>query len=465
MNDSQPISAIRAPLPFYYVIVVWGQEYVDMFLDIALPCYLSPGNLPALSNLKESRFLILTTPQDAERISRSPIYKLLSNVITTVFVDSPWIDYDLPYHLKAARGHRAAAEIAAQNEGYCVYLAPDFVVSDGSLQHLEQVARQGFEAVMIPGLRLVKEAFLEDLKRRYPVQPGIPIQISSRSLVDIALDHIHDENQRFNWGHPYFSDTPVVCTWKVPGEKGLLIRAFHLHPILVSMRGQKSLSPLDTDTIDGNFLGHNVPDWDRILVEPDSDKLVMFSLTKKLDRRDPLLIPNQATPEKLSVLAFGPGVNPLHRHFFTKAIKLHSNDLNSHWTEIEKQTGLLVYQILGYGSTNAFAQLNAVPVAKIIPHLLGRINRRLPRVFFAFIQTILHPSRLFKPRTEPHTFVEVSVRLYDVLVAIRRLTGRESLNDVMVDAVKHYQSTLECAQQQNKEVLDEKIDEQKKDFH
>src|SRR4051812_35975930 len=89
--------------PFYYVVVVWGAAYVDMFLRLALPTFLSPGNLPALENLRESRFLIMTTPADRAQIEDTAIFKMLAAVIEPVFVDSPWITQEIPYHLKAAR--------------------------------------------------------------------------------------------------------------------------------------------------------------------------------------------------------------------------------------------------------------------------------------------------------------------------------------------------------------------------
>src|SRR6266852_5686680 len=291
-------------LPFYYVMVVWGEKYVESLLKVTLPCLMAPENLPTLSNLEESRFLIITTPEDASKIADAPIFSSLRKTVATQILTPPWLDDDLPDHLKAARGHMTVAELAVRNDAFCVFLAPDFILSDGSLLHLERLARQGKEAVMIPGIRLIRESLLQELAQRSLFKPGGSINLSSRALVEIALSHVHEENQRYNWDHPSFFRVPVVCTWNVQNEKGLLIRAFHLHPILVSMRGNRDLSSLDSNTIDGDFLGYNIGDWDKIHVEPDSDNIVMFSLTGKYERRS-ALIPNAASVEGVGAIPAG----------------------------------------------------------------------------------------------------------------------------------------------------------------
>ena len=372
-----PPSTADNSLPFYYVVVVWDARYVDMLLDFALPTFLSPKNLPALSNLKESRFLILTTPEDRARIESAPIFKMLREVIEPVFVDSPWIAEKTPYHLKAARGHQAAAEIAADHYGYCVYLCPDCLVSDGSFKHLEKLARAGKQAVMTPGLRLVEESVFAELMQAGKLRTGGPLTFSGRQLVEFGLRHLHSEVQRYNWESPHFALYPHICTWSVKGKAGLLIRAFHLHPMLVSMRGTKQLSNLEFSTIDGDFLGSNVTDWDRIHVETDSDNLAIFSLTSQDDRYAPLE-PNTADIAKVRAMAYSPIVNPLHRFFFTKAIKLHTQDVDGDWTELENATASLVYPILRFAPED-MGYLRGVPWRNLVSELKSRVPRRVAR--------------------------------------------------------------------------------------
>jgi hypothetical protein len=370
-------SAIAKPLPFFYVMVVWGTKYVDMFLELALPCFLSAGNLPALTNRAESKFLILTTPKDRSQIVNSPNFAHLAQLIEPVFVDSPWIAQNIPYHLKAARGHRVAAEIAAQADGYCVFLCPDCMVSDGSFGFLERMARQGKHAVLTPGLRLVQETVYEELRDAGRIRRDVPLTFTGRELVAFGLRHLHPEVQRYNWENPHFAMHPHMCTWNVPGETGLLIRAFHMHPMLVSLRGATDFPSLEESTIDGEFLGHNISDWEQVHVETDSDNLLIFSLTGGDERFTPLE-QNSPDVERIRAMAYSPLVNPLHRAYFTRAIKLHAGELNDTWANLEKSTAPLVYSVLTFIPGN-LSYLRQVRARELFAELTTRVKWRLAR--------------------------------------------------------------------------------------
>ena len=363
-------------------MVVWGEKYVDMLLDVALPCLLASGNLPALNNLSESRFLIMTTPSDAERIAASPVFKLLGTIVRAEFVDAPWIEGDLTFYLKASRGHQEAARIAAEHGAYCVYLVPDILMSNGALQFLVKMARSGKQAVMVPGIRVVRESILREVRSTYPSDSQGALNFSSRTLVDLGLRHIHISDQRYNWEHPHFSKSPVICTWNIPGEHGLLVRAFHLHPILMRINDANSIKLLDSNTIDDEFVGLNFGNWDSIHIETDSDNIVLFSLTDRDSRIEPLQ-PNAASVEKLRAVAYSHLSNPLHRYYFTKGIKLHSKELNEKWAQVEKETGLLAYSALcvpGTGTPMIRHASEFLPYIKgdaLTRELLMRIAKRL----------------------------------------------------------------------------------------
>ena len=149
---------------------------------------------------------------------------------------------------------------------------------------------------------------------------------------------------------------------------------------MVSMRGDKDLSWLESETIDGEFLAFNI-DWDKIMVESDSDHIAMFSFTKQHDRLQPL-IPTQASIEHVGINSMLPHVNPLHKLFFMKAIMLHTADLTDHWWKLKNETDRLVYQILKNSPVGA---INSIPAKSIIRHLLWRIGRR--------IRSIINPPR------------------------------------------------------------------------
>lgn len=376
-EQARPV--VKETLPFYYVIVVWGDRYVDMLLELAIPTFLSPRNLPGLSNLKESRFLILATPADRARIENAPIFEKLRAVIEPVFIDLHADAGNGTQQLKAAYAHRVAAEIAARNDAFCIYLCPDCLLSDGSLSFLESVARNGKKAVLVPGLRLVRESVYAELRERGVLKPGIPMTFSSRELVEFGLRHLHREIERYNWDHPEFALYPHLCTWTIPGEHGLLIRAFHLHPIMIAMKGAEEFSSLEYSTIDGEFIGYNVTDWDLIQVETDSDNLAIFSLNDMHDRIE--VAPRVSSRiDRLRAIATSGIVTPLHRYYFSKAIKMHCDDLNEKWALVEKQSGHIMYEILKFAPVDPQSYLPYVRARSLVAELQRRLKRRLARM-------------------------------------------------------------------------------------
>lgn len=115
----------------------------------------------------------------------------------------------------------------------------------------QQRHREGYRAVVITGLRLSKEAFLEAL-----AASGAPLgELASRALVRIALPHLHQhERDMHRDARPSIAD-PVAVYWRV-GDDGLLARCFHLHPLMVDPIVAIELK----GTVDGHYLSQACPD-------------------------------------------------------------------------------------------------------------------------------------------------------------------------------------------------------------
>jgi hypothetical protein len=223
----------------------------------------------------------------------------------------------------------------------------------------------------------------------------------------------------------------------------LLLRAFHLHPIMVSMQGKRDLSSLDSNTIDGDFLGYNIGDWEKIHVEQDSDNIVMFSLTGKDERRLPL-VPNVASIEKVGAVAYGQSVNPLHRYFFTKAIKLHSGDLNDNWQKKEEQTAYLVYRILRQDRFMAGSYLWTFSVSEILRHLMMRARQK---PVISWIRFLKRGIGAIRKRRGNVLRLELSSSVVNSLVHMQEQTTRETLTDVIIDAIACYRLELDHSMQ------------------
>nr|HPO08633.1 hypothetical protein [bacterium] len=67
--------------PVHLIMAVWGQEYVDLFLNVALPSQLSPANLPAIRHSSELLYKIYTTKEDESRIREHPAFERLCRFV------------------------------------------------------------------------------------------------------------------------------------------------------------------------------------------------------------------------------------------------------------------------------------------------------------------------------------------------------------------------------------------------
>ncbi len=100
---------------------------------------------------------------------------------------------------------------------------------------------------------------------------------------------------------------------------------FHLHPLLVDVSRSQGVSLLSHSglTIDGDFVGYVIDDWDAIEIVRDSDDAAVVSLTPKL--AGPGIAGGAAPdPEIVSRWAYSSVMTPLHRHCFSKIILLHA---------------------------------------------------------------------------------------------------------------------------------------------
>lgn len=333
----------------YFIVVVWGDEYVDMLLQVALRCFLSPKNIPGLGNLHESRFVFVTTKQDYSKISGSPIFRKLESYIQPVFLELD-MSGDESIHARMTMGYEIASKLCCEKNTYAVYLLPDCIISDGTFLSLEKYAQQGRDVVLMPGPRIIKQKFMSYVSSLM-LGSTESLTFDARKLVEIGLSMLHNQFKNYNYTDKKFTKCPHLVTWNVPGQKGLLIRSFHLHPILVNFSNRKELVLFNkSDTIDGNFINKNFLDLNKFYLERDSDNMLLFSMSNEEDMVEHRLL--WSAKEKLQAvinMSHSVFVNELHKIYFYYTYKLHENDLSSEWDEIERDSLVLMKTVLMSG--------------------------------------------------------------------------------------------------------------------
>lgn len=354
----------RAELGIVFVMAVWGPEYVGKFLNIALPTLMADGNVPAVAKLARTRFLLITRESDVAMVREDALFAKLSTLVelsVATFVPEG------SRYSALSHAHMVAVASASEHGEAAVFLTPDAIFSNGSLAHVVKMALGGCRAVMCTGLRLIEET-VRPILDALPRTADGALALAPRETTKLALAHLHPEIERYIWGNPEFTAFPHLCMWPAPDGDGFLARAFHLHPLLVDFRGLRDVPDLDRTTIDGNFLGHLVGRWDDIGIVEDTDDVSIYSLTP-LDQRQEYVRHGAATVETLRGMAYHPQVNPLHRYFFTKAIRIHSHDASGAWSQLEEETGRQAYLALDLNVTDR--------PGDVIQHLSGRELLRL----------------------------------------------------------------------------------------
>lgn len=324
-----------------FVIAVWGDKFISQMCDVCLPCFLASRNLPAIAEAERGKFVLVTRIADLPRLKSDPIIQKVQQLIEVEFLTFDPAQYSSP-HLALSGAHRMALKRAADEGAYFVLLDPDLVFSNGTLLSARNSAAAGKTVVMCSGLRLASEKVLPALERLNIKETYFDLPLlEPRNLMKFAMETFHPEVYRYRTDSQEFTRWPMLCLWSL-GDKGLMDRSFHLHPLLLDMTKADplALDTLDYDTIDGAYVWKAFHDWSTIQVEQDSDNVLVFSLSSMHECIEP---PgeNHFSLSLLRATAYRVNINELHRSYFNYPIRLHTEDLDSSWQEIEAQTAHL----------------------------------------------------------------------------------------------------------------------------
>lgn len=333
-----------SPATTYHVVTaVWGSAFIELFLDVCIPNQLSPGNLRALP--AGSRYRIFTGRADYASLAASPRLDAVRRILPVDVVEVDLTELDPQanpntYKMMTACHRRAAADAAAA-EAALIFLAPDFILAENTIAGLVRLHSGGARAVLTANLRLSREAFLTAWQR-YAAAGAL----SPRELVRLGMSHLHPATESCLIDGSSSNDFPTSVYWPVRADHaidGLLIRAFHLHPLLLDPVHR---AELPQTTIDGHYLAHACPDLDQCVVVDDSDELVVFELTPA-ERR----VGNHDRAQGVSLLrlaAVAAKCDPYQRSHWERRIRLHAHDFDARWAAAEAQSAAFVLKLERY---------------------------------------------------------------------------------------------------------------------
>ena len=253
-----------------------GRHFRGCFWNIAWRVFV-PGNLPKLKTRRRSKFLIATLPADWEYINSTPIFQKLREYVEPVFIEIPPCPKEKHGCEHMGVGHKVACELAFQDKAYAAVLAPDIIISDGTVAHLQNHAAKGIELVWVPALRFAEESFLGHLRAwgliptEDRISAGAPLKITGAEMVRAAILGLHTETISYEWDASYFPQTPSAVWWRIPGENGMLVFTLSWAPFLLDFAAVKShdVTALETWTIDGDYVFKNLKSRAKIYAVQD----------------------------------------------------------------------------------------------------------------------------------------------------------------------------------------------------
>lgn len=257
-------------MKWFFVNVVWGEEYVSTFLNLSLPNQLSPENFGCV---RSGKYLLYTTKEDLVEIQKSVAFlKLLSYIpVEIIYIEVNSVGIDKFKVLNDC--HKHAIQLAGKTDSAIVFLSPDILLSCSAFKELDKILQTGSRAVLVASIRLDREGISGSLiqanrEGRY---------LSASELAKVAFKNLHPYSKNLFWGEGKTTCWPSHLYWFL-GPEHILVRAFHLHPLVVYPE-HKGAAP--SDTIDGRFLEAACSNKSSYTIIDNARKIAVFEVSKK----------------------------------------------------------------------------------------------------------------------------------------------------------------------------------------
>ena len=347
MND-ELLSKVKQR-QFYIITIVWGDVYTDLFLKFSLPTQLAEGNLPVFRYAKKSIYAIYTTSKDAETIKKSPIYSVLSSILSVeiALID----DIDRSQHKMMAWNecHKRAIWAGNREDNSLIFMPPDSIWSEGSFMNLVKVINSEKKVIMFNVLDVTTETFVPAFLQEFTPNSDLSISVPARKLVKLTLENAHPLYEAWTWNSTKYRFPPYRSSlyWRV-NKEGLLGRGFHIHPVLVKpdIRDAVPIHAIDVD-----YVPRACPHPKEIYVVEDSDEIMLCGL-RFYNQNIEDIKQNDSNTRKTAIqvanwAASTPGSSYYSHllYIFKAKTRIHAGNLTVEWEKIEKEADLIFKRI------------------------------------------------------------------------------------------------------------------------
>jgi hypothetical protein len=340
-----------------YSCAVWGKKYCNLYIKYALPSHLAKNNADYLT--KNDQYVIFTNESGKELLNKSPQLRILAQYVTIKWKITKkkrleWKDM--------TNFHKMVIDYSQKKDTGCVFLGPDFIISQGTIKRIKELVSGGKKLILAPGLRTDYEKFTKKIKRHIKRSQ---LSISNIKLANHIAQCMHRITKSQFLNSSRFTFWPSAIINSDTNSGNYCIQSLHIHPIYAKPENTRNQSQFDS--IDGEFLESFINEKKNIYISQSSEDIILAEISES---KKTLAEPNSRNLFKLTnfakfIVDFS---NELHRYVFNKPYYL-----------ITKATGQLPKPIKFPRELYAFFLLKKKIVQSIFA-LCNYLNRRMSRI-------------------------------------------------------------------------------------
>ena len=201
---------------------VWGEDYLEIFLEYTLKSLLKSKNLLSNEISKKSKYIIFSERKHLNSIKKHLNIKRLNKKIEIIFCDLNNDNLGNKY-LSLKTYQNLAIQYGYKNKfDYFIFIYPDSIFGENHFSTLLTKVKRGFKIIMCPGPLGIYENFFTIFKNK---------EINNKNLSAFIIKNLHPFYQSF-----LNNDVNSRLNITENKEKGYQIyKCLDLHPAIISL--------------------------------------------------------------------------------------------------------------------------------------------------------------------------------------------------------------------------------------
>jgi hypothetical protein len=352
MNEASGLAALRAseacspqtrekhrgpPKAIHLLLPIWGEHFIEQFLQLSLPTLLAPGNLPSIANSLPCRFIFLTDSEGANVLGDHPAIHYLRDIceVEIKIIDDliTGDNYSTTITLAYVRAVQAAG---AEMLDICFFfLISDYIMANGSLANVLARMQAGYSGVLAGNFQVVEEDAIGSFFDTFDT--GTPeIVLNARNLMHWAMKYLHPMTLANMINFPLCNSIHSNrLFWRID-ENTLIGRFYLMHMICIR---PEVMDFVIGSSCDYSFIPEMCPSG-KVHVLTDSDDYLVVEMQPRVHERG--LVQLGAADQKVLIKSLAEWTTASHRMNAHSAVMFHASDRPSNLDSVVAESATYI---------------------------------------------------------------------------------------------------------------------------